>query len=339
MSDISKQILFGDALGDLDIGGLNMAEFGIDNLIERAQNNAGDGGDDNNNNDNIEDINYDISSDEDSGNNKDENELGIDVICHDDNGKIFKFTDLIIPLDDKSIQSTEKFLRKKMEKIKKDKNDKSENIDIKKREKNEEEEISKLIKLSKKCQKYVKFNIGYDEKFFDKTLFTKKQNNDNDNRRKSSDNKMNIEEEKNNQEIKNDINMKNNIDCNYDDLIKNTLLQFDKHYYIENNNLNNNNTNNNEKKIEKEKEIKLEDEMTKDFRNKIFERINQNNIFNNNIMQEEKKDGNDIIDEFKKNEKEFFFGENTFLDFSKKNSEVFSDIFSRIKIAIIVYIL
>ena len=182
MSDISKQILFGDALGDLDIGGLNMAEFGIDNLIERAQNNAGDGGDDNNNNDNIEDINYDISSSEDSGNNKDENELGIDVICHDDNGKIFKFTDLIIPLDDKSIQSTEKFLRKKMEKIKKDKNDKSENIDIKKREKNEEEEISKLIKLSKKCQKYVKFNIGYDEKFFDKTLFTKKQNNDNDNR-------------------------------------------------------------------------------------------------------------------------------------------------------------
>ena len=142
MSDISKQILFGDALGDLDIGGLNMAEFGIDNLIERAQNNAGDGGggdggDDNNNNDNIEDINYDISSDEDSGNNKDENELGIDVICHDDNGKIFKFTDLIIPLDDKSIQSTEKFLRKKMEKIKKDKNDKSENIDIKKREKND----------------------------------------------------------------------------------------------------------------------------------------------------------------------------------------------------------
>ena len=336
MSDISKQILFGDALGDLDIGGLNMAEFGIDNLIERAQNNAGDGGgdggDDNNNNDNIEDINYDISSSEDSGNNKDENELGIDVICHDDNGKIFKFTDLIIPLDDKSIQSTEKFLRKKMEKIKKDKNDKSENIDIKKREKNEEEEISKLIKLSKKCQKYVKFNIGYDEKFFDKTLFTKKQNNDNDNRRKSSDNKMNIEEEKNNQEIKNDIKIKNNIDCNYDDLIKNTLLQFDKHYYIENNNINNNNTNYSEKKIEKEKEIKLEDEMTKDFRNKIFERINQNNIFNNNIIQEEKKDGNDIIDEFKKNEKEFFFGENTFLDFSKKNSEVFSDIFSRIKI-------
>ena len=43
---------------------------------------------------------------------------------------------------------------------------------------------------------------------------------------------------------------------------------------------------------------------------------------NNNIMQEEKKDGNDIIDEFKKNEKEFFFGENTFLDFSKKNSEL-----------------
>ena len=121
MSDISKQILFGDALGDLDIGGLNMAEFGIDNLIERAQNNAGDGGggdggDDNNNNDNIEDINYDISSSEDSGNNKDENELGIDVICHDDNGKIFKFTDLIIPLDDKSIQSTEKFLRKKKKK-------------------------------------------------------------------------------------------------------------------------------------------------------------------------------------------------------------------------------
>ena len=50
-------------------------------------------------------------------------------------------------------------------------------------------------------------------------------------------------------------------------------------------------------------------------------------------MQEEKKEeNNEKINEFIKNEQNFFFGENSFLNFSKKNSEFVSDIFSKAKI-------
>ena len=348
MSDIGRQLVFGDALDGIDTMGLNLAEFGLNNIIEQAQNesneeNNNNNEQNNNNNDtnNNDDANYDnfnISSDDDSDANLDENDLGIEAICEDDNGKIFKFSDLIIPLDEKSIQNTEKFLRKKMEKIKKDKNDKNE--DIKKREKNEEEDISKLMKRSKKIQKNYKFNIGYDEKFFDKTLFTKKQNNINDNininkERKITDNKMTIEEEeKINQEKKDESNMKNSIEFNYDDLIKNTLLQFDKHYYKETINTTNNVNNYNEK--ESEKEIKFETALTQSFKSKIYEKLSQLNLTNcnNDIQPEEKKEENEKnkFNEFVKNESDFFFGENSFLNFSKRNSQFVSDIFSKAKL-------
>ena len=347
MSDIGRQLVFGDALDGIDTMGLNLAEFGLNNIIEQAQNesneeNNNNNEQNNNNNDtnNNDDANYDnfnISSDDDSDANLDENDLGIEAICEDDNGKIFKFSDLIIPLDEKSIQNTEKFLRKKMEKIKKDKNDKNE--DIKKREKNEEEDISKLMKRSKKIQKNYKFNIGYDEKFFDKTLFTKKQNNINDNininkERKITDNKMTIEEEeKINQEKKDESNMKNSIEFNYDDLIKNTLLQFDKHYYKEIINTTNNVNNYNEK--ESEKEIKFETALTQSFKSKIYEKLSQLNLVNSNndIQPEEKKEENENkFNEFVKNESDFFFGENSFLNFSKRNSQFVSDIFSKAKL-------
>ena len=346
MSDIGRQLVFGDALDGIDTMGLNLAEFGLNNIIEQAQNESNEennnNNQNNNNNDtnNNDDINYDnfnISSDDDSDANLDENDLGIEAICEDDNGKIFKFSDLIIPLDEKSIQNTEKFLRKKMEKIKKDKNDKNE--DIKKREKNEEEDISKLMKRSKKIQKNYKFNIGYDEKFFDKTLFTKKQNNINDNininkERKITENKMPIEEEeKIDQEKKDESNTKNNIEFNYDDLIKNTLLQFDKHYYKETINTTNNVNNYNEK--ESEKEIKFEAALTQSFKSKIYEKLSQLSLANSNndIQPEEKKEENENkFNEFVKNESDFFFGENSFLNFSKRNSQFVSDIFSKAKL-------
>ena len=354
MSDLGRKLIFGDTLDGIDTGGINWADFGLNNIIEQAQNESNEENNNNNQNNNNEINNeqnyenYNISSDDEC--DVDENDLGIEVICEDDNGKIFKFSDLIIPLDEKSIQGTEKFLRKKMEKIKKDKNDKMENEDIKKREKNEEEEISKLMKRSKRSQKYCKFNIGYDEKFFDKTLFTKKQNNISDNshinnERKITENKMSIEEEEKNniQEIKKESNIKNNIEINYDDLIKNTLLQFDKHYYKENNNSINNkniniNINNNINETKEEKEIKFEDDLTQNFKKKIYEKLNQfninNNINNNNENQpEEKKEEKDNkFNEFVKNENDFFFGENSFLNFSKKNSQFVSDIFSKAKL-------
>ena len=321
MSDLSRQLLFGDALDGIDTGGLNFADLGLNNLIEQAQKDSDEENEQNNNNnannvDNFDEL--DLSSDEDSDKDINENDLGIDAICEEDTGKIFKFSDLIIPLDDKDILNTEKFLRKKMEKIKKDKNDKIENEDIKKREKNEEEEISKLMKRSKKNQKYSKFNIGYDEKFFDKTLFTKKQNSVNNKERKNDDNKMTIEEEKNKPEMKKENLNKNNICYNYDDLIKNTLLQFDKNYYK--NNHSNDGTNTNIKKEKTtENEIKIEDILTKDFKEKLNEKINKLNINENEEKKTEDK------------EKQFFFGENTFMNFSKKHSEFVNELLNKIK--------
>ena len=329
MSGLSKQFLFGDALDGIDTGGLNLAEFGLNNLIEQAQKDSDDENkSENNNNENNEDNydNLDISSDEDSDINLNENDLGIEAICEDNAGKIFKFSDLIIPLDDKSIQNTEKFLRKKMEKIKKDKNDKTENDEIKKREKNEEEEISKLMKRSKKNQKYCKFNIGFDEKFFDKTLFTKKENNANK-ERKVSENKMNIEEEKNKKEEQKEILEKNNIYCNYDDLIKNTLLQFNKNYYKNNNDKEKDNIN----KETKEDEVEFEDKFTRYFKDKVNERLSQMN--NVEEKKEENNNTNNIMNEFINNEKQFFLGENAFMNYSKENSEFVNEIFSKIKLS------
>ena len=335
MSGLSKQFLFGDALDGIDTGGLNFAEFGLNNLIEQAQRDSDDENktENNNNNENNDDNydNLDISSDEDSDINLNENDLGIEAICEDNAGKIFKFSDLIIPLDDKSIQNTEKFLRKKMEKIKKDKNDKTENDEIKKREKNEEEEISKLMKRSKKNQKYCKFNIGFDEKFFDKTLFTKKENNDNRNKeRKISENKMNIEEEeKNKKEEEKEILEKNDIYCNYDDLIKNTLLQFDKNYYKNNNDKDKEKDKDNIKKETKENEVVFEDRFTQYFKEKVNERLSQMN--NVEEKKEDNNNNNNMINDFINNEKQFFLGENTFMNYSKENSEFVNEIFSKIK--------
>ena len=335
MSGLSKQFLFGDALDGIDTGGLNFAEFGLNNLIEQAQRDSDDENktENNNNNENNDDNydNLDISSDEDSDINLNENDLGIEAICEDNAGKIFKFSDLIIPLDDKSIQNTEKFLRKKMEKIKKDKNDKTENDEIKKREKNEEEEISKLMKRSKKNQKYCKFNIGFDEKFFDKTLFTKKENNNNNKERKiSENNKMNIEEEeKNKKEEEKEILEKNDIYCNYDDLIKNTLLQFDKNYYKNNNDKDKEKDKDNIKKETKENEVVFEDRFTQYFKEKVNERLSQMN--NVEEKKEDNNNNNNMINDFINNEKQFFLGENTFMNYSKENSEFVNEIFSKIK--------
>lgn len=264
-----NELIFGDALKDIDTGGLNLnnlINFDILNGDVNNDNNNdsnNENNNDNNSNDNNNELNL-LENDSDNGEKHDENDLGVDVICSDENGKIFKLTDLIIPLDDNKKESTENYLRKLIERVKKDKNEKNEKEDIKKREKNEKEEISKLMKRSKKNQKYLKVNIGYDEKFFDKTLFLKKNNEFKDNENRNN----NLDDEKNKQEAKKDNSNKTKINYNYDDLIRNTLLQYLQYY-----------NNNKFDKIEKEKnenedekkEMKIEDDITKDFKIKYIE--------------------------------------------------------------------
>ena len=181
------KFLLGDALNGIDTGGLPLNLLG--NIGEIFNDDNTNNNNNNNNNDrNSNNYNFpSLDNFSDNGEHHDENDLGVDVICSDSNGKVYKLTDLIIPLYDNKKESTENYLRKLIERVKKDKN-----------EKNEKEEISKLMKRSRKTQKYSKVNIGYDEKFFDKTLFLKKNNNE----FKDNENKNNIlEEEKNRQEM------------------------------------------------------------------------------------------------------------------------------------------
>ena len=314
-----NELIFGDALKDIDTGGLNLnnlINFDILNGDVNNDNNN-DSNNENNNDNNSNDNNNELNlseNDSDNGEKHDENDLGVDVICSDENGKIFKLTDLIIPLDDNKKESTENYLRKLIERVKKDKNEKNEKEDIKKREKNEKEEISKLMKRSKKNQKYLKVNIGYDEKFFDKTLFLKKNNEFKDNENRNN----NLDDEKNKQEAKKDNSNKTKINYNYDDLIRNTLLQYLQYY-----------NNNKFDKIEKEKnenedekkEMKIEDDITKDFKNKIYRKLNVlKNDNENNASKEMIKEQSDLL----------FFGEKNFINFSKKNSGLMSELFSKI---------
>ena len=319
MNNFSKELLFGDVLKDIDIGGLGNLMPDLENLI------SGEDNHDNNNNDNNEDSNYNPNNDFQSSENdmdidmekkRDENDLGIDVICDDEDGKIYKLTDLIIPLYDSKKEATENYLRKMIERVKKDKNEKNEKDDIKKREKNEKEEISKLMKKSKKNQKYLKFNVGYDEKFFDKTLFLKKNNNE----IKENENKINNVEEEKKQDIKKDMLNKTKINYNYDDLIKNTLYQFKNYYNTFNNKVSNesNDAKANESNEHKEKhKMKIEDDLKKDFKNKIYHKL---------ILLS--KDNNDINNEINNNG--LFLGEMSFFNFSQKNSNFMNELFSKI---------
>ena len=323
MKNFSKKLFFGDALDDVDIGGIGNLMPNLQDLLGDNDNNSQNN---NNNNDNTNSNNAnnnDLPSEDndlDFGGNYDENDLGIEVICSDDEGKIFKLTDLIIPLYDSKKESTENYLRKMIERVKKDKNEKNDKDDIKKREKNEKEEISKLMKKSKKSQKYSKINVGYDEKFFDKTLFLKKNNSE----FKDSENKNNnIEEEKSRQEIKKDNLNKTKINYDYDDLIKNTLFQFKKHY--NNSNINQNgNVNENEKEDIEEvdkKKMQIEEDLTKDFKCKIYQKLND-------LNEKEKDNANK---ENIPNQDGLFLGEPSFLNFSKNNSLFMNELLNKNK--------
>ena len=310
------KFLLGDALNGIDTGGLPLNLLG--NIGEIFNDDNTNNNNNNNNNDrNSNNYNFpSLDNFSDNGEHHDENDLGVDVICSDSNGKVYKLTDLIIPLYDNKKESTENYLRKLIERVKKDKNEKNEKEDLKKREKNEKEEISKLMKRSRKTQKYSKVNIGYDEKFFDKTLFLKKNNNE----FKDNENKNNIlEEEKNKQEMKMDNLNKIKINYNYDDLIKNTLLQFTQYY--RNNNLDK--IEETKKEEKEEKEIKEEDDIKNEFKNKILSKLN---VLNERIKDNENEDNNELLN----NQNELFLGEASFFNFSKNNSEFMSELLTKI---------
>ena len=109
------------------------------------------------------------------------------------------------------------------------------------------------------------------------------------------------------------------INYNYDDLIKNTLLQFRQYY--RNNNLDK--VEETKKEEKEEKEIKEEDDIKKEFKNKILSKLN---ILNERIKDNENEDNNELLN----NQNELFLGEASFFNFSKNNSEFMSELLTKI---------
>lgn len=67
--------------------------------------------------------------------------------------------------------------------------------------------------------------------------------------------------------------------------------------------------------------MKIEDDITKDFKNKIYRKLNVlKNDNENNASKEMIKEQSDLL----------FFGEKNFINFSKKNSGLMSELFSKI---------
>ena len=162
MNKITKELLFQGLLSDKDLGNLDLnSVFDLSKIIE-------DGAQTKENKENNHISNY--SNNIETNNLVNEKDLNLEVMCIQNNEKIYRLSDLLIPIDPKKTKKIESFLSKIMTSVIKDKNEKEE--DIKKKEKNEKEEIKNLIKKSSRNQASSNININYNEKFFDKTVFS-----------------------------------------------------------------------------------------------------------------------------------------------------------------------
>ena len=323
MKKLSKELLFGDSLNDVDLAGLDLNRImNVDSLMNEDDNqnqnqNSRDNDDNNLMEGNSNQLYFSDFDEEKKLIKYDENDLNVSVLCTDDGEKIFKLTDLNIPLDEKAKENIENYLRRIINRVKKDKNEKIEKIeDIRKREKNEKEEIEKLMKRSKKNQKYCKVNIGYDEKFFDKTLFLKKNENCKEIENKSV---MQIEEEKSKEENKKEYSNKIKTNYNYDDLIKNTLMQYNMNHL--NNKINNQSDNNlNINDYNNKNEKNIESIIIREFMNIISKKTGdcEHNLDNNNENNTNNEELNKI-----------FLDDKNFLNYSKRNSNIITELFPK----------
>lgn len=225
MSGLGKELLFGDALGGEDIGNLDLANvFEVDDLLgegevkkqPKKRTLAPPRKDS-------------ISIEENPLLPVNESDLHLEVICVQEGEKIYRLSDLLIPVDQKKIRKIESYMNKKLTAPDKDRNEKEE--DNRKKEKNEKKELYNLIKKSKRNQKYSKINVLYNEKFFDKTVFVNMKNNEG----KEEANKMiidnNINDNNNNISTINDnkaITGKENIKYDYSQSINNEILEFNR---------------------------------------------------------------------------------------------------------------
>ena len=163
MKKFTKEMIFSDALDEKELGGLDINKvFDISQLIGEEISTS-------EKKENSKFTNYQ-SNEFENNNIVNEKDLNLEVMCIQNNEKIYRLSDLLIPIDPRKTKKIESFLSKIMTSVIKDKNEKEE--DVKKKEKNEKEEIKNLIKKASRNQASSNININYNEKFFDKTVFS-----------------------------------------------------------------------------------------------------------------------------------------------------------------------
>ena len=280
MSGLAKEFLFGDALGGEDIGNLDIANvFGVGDLLQ----------DDNvqkSSKKKLESQQRKESFSIDESNNPlpvNESDLNLEVICIQDGEKIYRLSDLLIPIDEKKIRKIESYMGKILTAPEKDKNEKEE--DVKKKEKNEKKEIANLIKKSRRNQKYSKVNISYNEKFFDKTVFVDLKNKEDYDNKTNSDNLNNKTSFPTS--IDNNSLGKENQKIDYSENITNEILEFNTNFKdnsyssLYNNSLIDVEKNHNSFFKNKENEV-FENEALKEFNLSIKSKINSKLFDNTN---------------------------------------------------------
>ena len=287
MNKITKELLFQGLLSDRDLGNLDLnSVFDFSKIIQ-------DDGQTKENKENNHISNF--SNNIETNNLVNEKDLNLEVMCIQNNEKIYRLSDLLIPIDPKKTKKIESFLSKIMTSVIKDKNEKEE--DTKKKEKNEKEEIKNLIKKSSRNQASSNININYNEKFFDKTVFSgrttdfKNIYNENYSSNDNLNNGINNNIEKELHPL-----FKDNYD--YSELIQNDLFKLRKENLKEKNSINETITNiiddDDKNKIEI-KEENFENETLNFFNKNIMEnvnKINQLNYSNKSIFNHEINDNN-----------------------------------------------
>ena len=354
ISNISENEKIGsENLDDVDIGDDENEENETFNNKKEINNNKNKNNNNNKNNFYIKEnnLNFNIIENSDKNNNNNNiiynssNDLKLDIICIDDGEPIYKFSDLLIPIDKRTIKKLEKDLKRKInedDKERNNNNNKEDNINNKKKENNEKDELAILMKKSKKNQKYSKVNINYNEKFFDKTLFVNNNNNYNYNNENFMDYERKNSYEKNyniiiNKNIFNNINNNNNFNdvinnkngFSYYDLLSNNLIKLKEKLNNNNNNENieNNNIKLNNNFINNNNLSNFENNIINNFTNvlnKNNNNNNENNIFNMEEQIKEKEDQNkNNLNQENNNNNKSFLKEDETLNIDSKIEKIF----------------
>jgi hypothetical protein len=303
-SGFEKELFFGGALGDEDIGNLNLSKlFEMGELLEDNKETQ------------LERERKQIEQEkffknphcDDNLLPVNENDLNLEVICIQEGEKIYRLSDLIIPINKKKIRVIESYMHKLLTQPEKDKNEKEE--DVKKKMIHEKKEIATLIKKSKRNQKYSKINILHNEKFFDKTVFIdsssanvnkakegmgggKGNDDDDDNVSNYNNNKLCEGEKESNNENKRNLTVINgNVKVDYGNNISNELFMFKQklnsnkcNNINEDNNYNNNNGSSSAEyaQLNQQQQQSYENEILSNFTSLINNKINNTNNNNNN---------------------------------------------------------